>query len=131
MNRLTYARFRGITQHSFGPVVSIDALVAVDALGEVLARLTDAAPLVVEVDVAHLDTLQGLSVILASEGRDSGQQEIRDDTTSPKIRGKRGPFSIDNFGCHIFWLAVFHFDDSDDTSGEGEIADFDFRATRP
>ena len=68
MNRLTYARFRGITQHSFGPVVSIDALVAVDALGEVLALLTDAAPLIVEVDVKGEVVGVDLLVVLALVG---------------------------------------------------------------
>ena len=48
---LTNARFRGVSEHPLRPVVTVDALVAVDALGEVLALHADAATLVVEVYV--------------------------------------------------------------------------------
>ena len=62
---LTDAGLRGVGQHPLRPVEGVDALVAVDAPGVVLALLADAAALVVEVDVEGEGGGVDLRVVLA------------------------------------------------------------------
>ena len=61
----TDAGLRGVGEHPLGPVEGVDALVAVDAPGVVLALLADAAALVVEVDVEGERGGVDLLVVLA------------------------------------------------------------------
>jgi len=69
----------------------------------------------VEVNVTHLDTLESLPVILSTEWRYPGQEEVCDDTNRPHVRGKSCSFSINNFRCYIFWLTVFHLNYSNNS----------------
>merc|ERR1719461_789977 len=78
---------------------------------KVLSLTRDVLPqLEVEVNVTHLDTLQGFSVILASEWRHSRQKKIGDDTTRPHVRGKGSTLSIDNLRSNILWLTILKLD---------------------
>ena len=87
--------------------------------GDVLPKLK------VEVNISHLDTLESLSVVLTSEGGDSGQEEVGDDTAGPHVGGEGCSLAVDDLGSHVLGLTVLKLDDTNDSLGEREVTDLD------
>ena len=84
----------------------------------------------VEVNISHLDTLEGLSVVLTSEGGHSGKEEVGDDAARPHVGGEGGSFSVDNLRSDVLRLPVLQLDNTDNTLGEREVADLDLVTTK-